>query len=72
MTSCPYKGTTSAWFSTGPQLPTAVADVAWTYTTTTPGLAAIAGLVAFFDELVDVTVDGVRRERPRTHLAGPG
>ena len=31
--------------------------------------AALAGLVAFFDELVDVTLDGERRERPRTGIS---
>jgi len=34
-----------------------------------PDSAALAGLVAFFDEKVDVTVDGERRERPRTALS---
>jgi hypothetical protein len=28
--------------------------------------SALDGLVAFFDERVDVTVDGERRERPQT------
>ena len=31
--------------------------------------AALTGLVAFFDELVDVTLDGERRERPRTEFS---
>jgi hypothetical protein len=30
--------------------------------------SALAGLVAFFDERVDVTVDGERRERPADPL----
>lgn len=28
----------------------------------------IAGLVAFYNEGVDITVDGVQQERPKTHL----
>lgn len=57
-THCPYKGEASYWsFDAGD-------DLAWTYWEPLPDATALAGLVAFFDELVDVVVDGVRRERP--------
>jgi hypothetical protein len=45
-----------------PDLP----NLAWTYREPLPDVIQIAGLVAFYDDLVDVTVDGVLRERPST------
>jgi uncharacterized protein (DUF427 family) len=45
------------------------ADLAWTYPAPLPDAVSIAGQVAFFDELVDVIVDGELRERPRTLFA---
>ena len=59
-TTCPFKGE-AAYFS-APGSP----DVAWTYDEPLPGVAEIRGLLAFFDERADVTVDGERQERPRT------
>jgi uncharacterized protein (DUF427 family) len=44
-------------------------DLAWSYDFPTRELLPIAGLVAFYDEKVDVTVDGVARERPVTHFS---
>jgi uncharacterized protein (DUF427 family) len=55
---CPYKGEAS-WWSVGDHV-----DLGWTYSQPMPELTAIAGLVAFWDELVDVSVDGERRRRP--------
>ena len=34
-----------------------------------PEAAAIAGLVCFYDEKLDIDVDGVRQPRPDTHFA---
>lgn len=63
-TRCPYKGTASYWaVDTGFGVR---ADLAWTYRAPLPESQKIAGLVAFYDEKVDVYVDGVRQERPRT------
>jgi uncharacterized protein (DUF427 family) len=63
-TVCAYKGEASYWSADlGDRL---VDDVLWSYEDPLPDAAAIAGLVAFFDEHVDVIVDGERRERPRT------
>ena len=67
-TSCPYKGTTSAYWSVvvdGQAHP----DLAWAYDFPTRQLLPIAGLVAFFNEKVDLIVDGVPLERPRTHFS---
>jgi uncharacterized protein (DUF427 family) len=66
-TLCPYKGTTSGYWSvqTGG---TEHADLAWTYEYPLPAVAPIAGLVAFYNEKVDIVVDGVRLARPSTHF----
>jgi uncharacterized protein (DUF427 family) len=62
-TTCAYKGNASYLsFEAGDNL-------AWSYEDPLPEAAPVAGLVAFFDELVDVTFDGERRERPRTPFA---
>lgn len=68
VTSCPYKGTTSAYWSAdvdGHLTP----DLAWAYDFPTRQLLPIAGLVAFYNEKVDLTVDGTRLERPDTHFS---
>ena len=67
-TACPYKGRTSAYWSVaiGGALHE---DLAWSYDFPTAALLPVAGLVAFYDEKVDVTLDGVRRPRPRTHFS---
>ncbi len=68
VTACPYKGTTGGYWSAridGRVHP----DVAWTYRFPTRELLPIAGLVAFYNEKVDIFVDGVQLERPRS---GPG
>jgi uncharacterized protein (DUF427 family) len=63
-TECPYKGEASYWsVDVGGHRHR---DLAWSYEKPLLEAAAIAGLVAFFDEKVDVAVDGQPRERPRT------
>jgi len=65
VTSCPYKGTTSAYWSV--RLGDTVhPDLAWAYDFPTPALAPIAGLVCFYNEKVDVFLDGVAVARPTT------
>jgi uncharacterized protein (DUF427 family) len=68
VTACPYKGRTSGYWSVriGDTLHQ---DLAWSYSFPTRELAPIAGLIAFYDEKVDVVVDGERRERPVTHFS---
>jgi uncharacterized protein (DUF427 family) len=62
-TRCAYKGEASYW-SAGE-----LADIAWSYENPLEDAGRLTGLVAFFDELVDVTVDGVARARPTTPFA---
>ena len=66
-THCPYKGEAEYWsVRTGDSVHP---DIVWSYPTPLPESERVAGLVAFYDEKVDVYVDGVRQERPRTHFA---
>jgi uncharacterized protein (DUF427 family) len=66
-TTCPYKGETSGYWSL--RVGDAVLpDVAWTYQYPDRAVAAIAGMVAFYNEQVDIVVDGTRLPRPRTHF----
>lgn len=68
VTRCPYKGITSAYWSAvvgGRTYP----DLAWSYRFPTKELLPIAGLVAFYNERVDLFVDGVRQSRPRTSFS---
>jgi uncharacterized protein (DUF427 family) len=63
-TTCAYKGFAS-YFS--PVVNgRAVPDLAWSYEQPLPEAARVAGLVCFFDEHLDVVLDGVPRERPQT------
>jgi uncharacterized protein (DUF427 family) len=67
-TACPYKGRTSGYWSA--HVGGAVhADIAWCYDFPTAALLPIAGLVAFYNERADITVDGVLLERPATHFS---
>lgn len=65
VTACPYKGRTSGYWSirTGKALHP---DLAWCYHFPTRELLPIAGLIAFYDEKVDVEIDGVGQARPRS------
>lgn len=65
VTECPYKGRTGGYWSArvGGALHR---DLAWSYDFPTRQLLPIAGLIAFYNERVDLTVDGRRLERPRT------
>ena len=67
VTSCPYKGMTSGYWSVsvGEVLHP---DLAWAYDFPTRQLLPIAGLISFYNEKVDVVVDGQRLPRPKTHF----
>jgi uncharacterized protein (DUF427 family) len=67
-TGCPYKGQTTGYWSVqlGDQV---VPDLAWCYDFPTRQLLPIAGLVAFYNEKVDISLDGVRLSRPQTHFS---
>jgi uncharacterized protein (DUF427 family) len=62
--ACPYKGFANAYWS----LPD-VDDgdnIAWSYALPFPAVAKIKDRIAFYNEVVDITVDGVLQERPRS------
>jgi uncharacterized protein (DUF427 family) len=61
---CPYKGTARYWSLRAGDVVSE--DVAWSYPTPLAESIKVAGLVAFYNERVDITVDGVLQERPRT------
>jgi uncharacterized protein (DUF427 family) len=61
-TYCPYKGEASYWsVDAGGRRHQ---DLGWTYRQPLPDAVALTGLVAFWDEQVDVFVDGEQRARP--------
>jgi uncharacterized protein (DUF427 family) len=63
-TGCAYKGFASYW---SVRLGDAFEeDLVWTYREPRRGMEVIKDLACFFNERVDVEVDGVREERPET------
>jgi uncharacterized protein (DUF427 family) len=70
-TACPYKGVTSGYWSvrTGDEVRDGDQDLAWAYDFPTRQLLPIAGLVAFYNEKIDLDVDGERLPRARTHFS---
>jgi uncharacterized protein (DUF427 family) len=68
VTACPYKGKTTGYWSV--RLDDAVhADLAWSYDFPTRQLLPIAGLIAFYNEKVDIVLDGKPLDRPVTHFS---
>jgi uncharacterized protein (DUF427 family) len=67
VTSCPYKGRTTGYWSIRAG-GTLHEDLAWSYDFPTRQLLPITGLIAFYDEKVDVFVDGEQQARPVTHF----
>jgi uncharacterized protein (DUF427 family) len=66
-TYCPYKGRASYWsFDVNGRTRT---NLAWSYEAPLPDAAPVTGLIAFWDEVVDVVLDGERLERPATPFA---
>jgi uncharacterized protein (DUF427 family) len=64
---CPYKGTATYW-----SLATATAfheDFVWIYRSPLPESQKIAGLACFYNEKVDLYVDGVLQARPKTRFS---
>ncbi|MEW2515404.1 DUF427 domain-containing protein [Streptomyces sp. NPDC046870] len=67
-TGCPYKGTAEYWSWRGEsEIPP---NVVWSYPDPLPAVGPIKGLLAFYNEAVDITVDGEPQERPVTHFTG--
>jgi uncharacterized protein (DUF427 family) len=44
------------------------ADLAWSYDFPTRQLSPIAGMIAFYNERVDIVLDGLRLDQPKTHF----
>jgi uncharacterized protein (DUF427 family) len=66
-TQCPYKGQAEYW---SVQIGETVhADLAWSYRMPLPESQKIAGLVSFYNERVDLFVDGELQERPVTSFS---
>ena len=61
---CPYKGRAGSYWS----MPGAkdADNVAWSYADPFPAVKAVKDRIAFYNELVDITVDGVQQERPES------
>jgi len=60
ITACPYKGTARYWSHAR------VPDVAWSYPDPVPEQPKIRDLICFYNERVDLVVDGVAQERPES------
>jgi uncharacterized protein (DUF427 family) len=59
-TTCPFKGAATYWsVAAGGQVHH---DVVWSYESPVAGTEGITGLMAFYDERVEVTVDGERAQ----------
>ena len=67
VTRCPYKGTAEYWsIRAGDRLHE---DLAWSYPTPLPESIKAAGLICFYNEKVDIYVDGELQERPKSKFA---
>jgi uncharacterized protein (DUF427 family) len=64
VSACPYKGTAHAyWTFAGPP---ELRNVAWSYAAPFPAVEAVRDRICFYNELVDLRVDGVLLERPES------
>jgi uncharacterized protein (DUF427 family) len=66
--ACPYKGRTTGYWNVEVNGQT-YADLAWSYDFPTRQLLPIAGLISFYNEKVDIFLDGQPVERPVTHFS---
>jgi uncharacterized protein (DUF427 family) len=64
---CPYKGKAEYWSARiGDRLER---DLVWSYRTPLPESERVAGLVCFYNEKVDLFIDGELQERPKTKVS---
>jgi uncharacterized protein (DUF427 family) len=63
---CPYKGVADRYWDL-PDMP----GIAWSYSDPFPAVGKVAGLIAFYNEMVDLTVDGVAIPRPVSPFSDP-
>ncbi|AXJ11619.1 DUF427 domain-containing protein [Arthrobacter sp. PM3] len=68
-TVCPYKGRAGYWSYPGSGQGS---NIAWSYDRRFRDAAQIHGLISFFNERVDLTVNGVLQPRPVTPWSRPG
>lgn len=68
--ACPYKGFARDYWSM-PGVPDAD-NVAWSYAAPLPAVAQIKDHIAFYNELVDITLDGSPQERPESIFSKRG
>lgn len=66
---CPYKGAAEEYWS----LPGVEGgeNIAWSYPAPFPAVGKVAGMIAFYNELVDITLDGEPQERPVSVFSDP-
>jgi uncharacterized protein (DUF427 family) len=63
-TTCPFKGQASYWsVQVGDEIHE---DIVWSYPTPIPSAEGIAGLMCFYNERVELTIDGARQPGPQT------
>jgi uncharacterized protein (DUF427 family) len=67
ITKCPYKG--DAEYYDIVMEGQAYKNLVWYYRLPTHESAQIAGLVCFYNEKVDILLDGKELERPKTHFS---
>ena len=64
VTRCPYKGVARHWSArVGDKL---VKDIVWSYPAPIPECPKIENLLSFYNEHVDLYVEGVLQDRPTT------
>ena len=67
VTHCPYKGAAESYsIRAGGRLRS---ELAWSYPTPLPESEAIAGHIAFYNEKLDIAVDGVLLQRPSSKFS---
>jgi len=67
VTECPYKGTTSNYWSIDID-GELHRDLVWSYDFPTRQLLPVTGMLAFYNEKIDIFVDGRELDRPHTHF----
>jgi uncharacterized protein (DUF427 family) len=67
-TTCPFKGEASYWsVAIGDEV---FDNLVWSYETPIPQAEGVAGLMCFYNERVDLTIDGEAQSRPQTVFSG--
>jgi uncharacterized protein (DUF427 family) len=67
VTHCPYKGAATYWSLEVGE--TVYPDLVWIYRAPFPESQKIAGMACFYNEKVDLIIDGVAADRPRTQFS---